>query len=60
MDYLFKHKPILDYEKKTVVLRYSNQSDVIVQGIRSSAMSNVISAMQARDFLGKDVSHFFP
>ena len=35
MDWLPKHKAILDCEKKTVVLRCSNQSEVIVQGIRS-------------------------
>ena len=45
MDWLSKHKAILDYEKKTVVLRCSDQSKVMVQGIRYSTMSNVISAM---------------
>ena len=35
------------------MLRCSDQSEVIVQGIRFSAMSNVISAMQARRFLRK-------
>ena len=45
MDWLSKHKVILDCGKKTVVLRGSDQSEVIIQGIRSNAMSNVISAM---------------
>ena len=40
------------------MLRYSDHSKVIVQGIRSSAMSNVISAMQARRFLRKGCETF--
>ena len=58
-EWLSKHKAILDYEKKTVVLRCSDQSELIVQGIRSSAMSNMISAMQARRFLRKGCETFF-
>ena len=54
-----KHKVILDCGKKTVVLRCSGQSEVIIQGIRSSAMSNVILAMQARRFLRKGCETFF-
>ena len=60
MDWLSRHKAILDCEKKTVVLRCFDQSDLIVQGIISSAMSNVISAMQAMRFMRKDVRHFTP
>ena len=48
MDWLPKHRAIIDYDKKTVVLRCSDQSEVIVHGVRSSLTSNVISAMQAR------------
>ena len=59
MDWLSKHKAILDYEKKTIVLRCSDQSEGIVQGIRSSAMSNVISAMQTRRFFRKGCETFF-
>ena len=40
------------------MLRCSDQSEVIVHGIRSSAMSNVISAMQARRFLRKGFETF--
>ena len=58
MDWLSKHKAILDCEKKTVVLRCSYQSELIVQGIRSSAMSNVISAMHARRFMRKRCETF--
>ena len=45
MDWLSRHRVITDCGQKTVVLRYSDQTELIVQGIRSSAMSNVISAM---------------
>ena len=53
MDWLSKHRAIVDYGQKTVVLRCSNQSEVIVQGIRSGVMSNVISAMQASRLMRK-------
>ena len=53
MDWLTTHRAIVDCGQKTVVLRCSNQSEVIIQGIRSSVMSNVISAMQARRFIRK-------
>ena len=45
MDWLSKHRAIIDCDKKTVVLRCSDQSEVIVHGVRSGLMSNVISAM---------------
>ena len=53
MDWLTKHRAIVDCGQKTVVLRCSDQSEVMVQGIGSSAMSNVISTMQARRFMRK-------
>ena len=48
MDWLSKHRAIIDCDKNTVVLRCSNHSEVIVHGVRSSLRSNMISAMQAR------------
>ena len=48
MDWLSKHQAIVDCGQKTIMLRCSDQTEVIVQGIGSSAMSNVISAMLAR------------
>ena len=45
MDWLSKHRAIIDCDKKTVVLRCSDQSEVIVHGVRSSPMFNVISVM---------------
>ena len=53
MDWLTKHRAIVDCGEKTVVLRCSDKSEVKIQGIRSSIMSNVISAMQARKFIRK-------
>ena len=58
MDWLSKHRVIVDCGQKTVVLRCSYQTEVIVQGIGSSAMSNVISAMQARRFMRKGCETF--
>ena len=58
MDWFSKHRAIVDCGQKTVVLRCSNQTKVIVQGIGSSAMSNVISAMQARRFMRRGCETF--
>ena len=44
---------IVDCGQKTVVLRCSDQTEVIVQGIGSSVMSHVISTMQARRIMKK-------
>ena len=48
MDWLSKHRATIDCDKKTVVLICSNQSEVIVHGVWSDPMSNVILVMQAR------------
>ena len=53
MDWLPKHRAIIDCDKKTVVLRCFDQSEVIVHGVRSGPMSNVISTMQARRLMRK-------
>ena len=58
IDWLSKHRAIVDCGKKTVVLRCAYQTDVIVQGIGSSALSNVISAMQAKRFIRKGYENF--
>ena len=47
MDWLSKHRAIVDCDKKTIVLKCSNLLEIIVHGIRSRLVSNVISAMQA-------------
>ena len=48
MDWLSKHQAIIDCDKKTVMLKCSDKSEVIVHDVCSSPMSNVILAMQAR------------
>ena len=53
MDWLSKHRAIVDCDKKTVLLKCLDLSKVIVHGIRSNSVSNVISTMQARRFLIK-------
>ena len=58
MDWLTKHQAIVDCGQKTIVLRCSDQYEVIIQGIRSSVMSNLISAMQARRFISKGYEAF--
>ena len=58
MDWLSKHQAIVDCGQKTVVLRCSYQTEVLLQGIRSSAMSNVIFTMEARRFMRKGCETF--
>ena len=58
MDWLSKHRAIVDCGQKTVVLRCSDQTVVIVQGIGLSVMSNVISTMQARRIMRKGCETF--
>ena len=58
MDWLSKHRAIVDFGQKTVVLKCSDQTEVIVQGIGSSVMSNVISTMQARRIMRKGCETF--
>ena len=53
MDWLSKHRIIVDCDKKTIVLKCFDLSKVIVHGIRSEPMLNVIFSMQARCFLKK-------
>ena len=58
MNWLSKHQAIIDCDKKTIVLKCSDQSEVIVHGVRYGLMSNVISAMQARRLLRKGCEAF--
>ena len=61
MDWLSKHRAIVDCNKKIVLIVLVKCSDpltVTVQGIRSDSVSNVISAMQARHFLRKGCDAF--
>ena len=58
MDWLSKHRAIVDCDKKTVRLKCSDLSDVTVHGIQFGFVSNVISAMQARRLLRKGCEAF--
>ena len=58
MDWLSKHRAIVDCDKKTARLKCSDLTKVTVHGIQSGAMSNVISAMQARQLLRKGCEAF--
>ena len=53
MDWLSKHRAIVDCDKKTILLKCSNMLIVTVHGILAEAVSKVISVMQARRFLRK-------
>ena len=53
MDWLSKHRALVDCDKKIVLLKCSDLSKITVHGMRYDSMSNVISAMQARRFLRK-------
>ena len=52
------NRAIIDCDKKILVLRCSDKFEVIVHGVRSSPMSNVISTMQARRFMRKGYEAF--
>ena len=58
MDWLSKHRAIVDCDKKIVRLKCYDLSEVIVHGSQSGAVSNVISAMQARRLLRKGCEAF--
>ena len=58
MDWLSKHRAIVDFDKRIVVLKFSDLSEVTIHGIRFGPVSNVISAMQARRFLRKGCEAF--
>ena len=47
MDWLSKHRAIVDCDKKIILLECSDLSKVTVQGIRSESIPKVISAMEA-------------
>ena len=53
MDWLSKHRAIVDCDKKAVVLKCYEPSKATVHCIRSRSVSNIISAMQAQCFLRK-------
>ena len=58
MNWLSKNRAIVDCDKKTVLLKCSNLSEVTIQGIRSESIPKVISAMEGRLFLRKGCEAF--
>ena len=58
MDWLSKHRAIVDCDKKTVRFKCSDLLEVTIHGIQSGAVSNVILAMQARRLLRKGCEAF--
>ena len=58
MDLLSKHRAIVDCNKKIVVLKCPDLSEVTVQGIRSEPISKFISAMEAQHFMRKGCEDF--
>ena len=58
MDWLSKHRAIVDCDKKIVVLKYYDLLEVTLHSIRSGPVSNVISTMQAQRFLKKGCEAF--
>ena len=58
MDWLFKHRAIVDCDKKIVLFKCPDLSEVIIQGIQSESVPKVMSAMKARHFLRKGCESF--
>ena len=58
MDWLSKDRVIVNYDKRLVVLKCSDQTEVTVYGIRAGPLFNMISAMQARRFMRKECEVF--
>ena len=53
MNWLSRHRVIVDYRRKRVTLRTPNDDEVIFIGERSNHLSNVISAAIARKMVQK-------
>ena len=58
MDWLSKHWAIVDCDKKIVLLKCSDLSEVTILGIQFESIPKVISAMEARFFLRKGCEDF--
>ena len=58
MDWLSKHRAIVDCDKKIVMFKCPDLSEVTVQGIRFEPIPKFISAMEARHFLKKSYEAF--
>ena len=58
MDWLSKHRAIGDCDKKIVLLKCPDLSEVRIQGTRSESVPKILSAMKARRFLRKGYEAF--
>ena len=58
MDWLSKHRAIVDCDKKIVLFKCPDLSEVIIQGIQFESVPKVMSAMKARHFLRKGCEAF--
>ena len=58
MDWLSKHRAMVDCDKNIAMLKCPHLSEVTVHGIRSEPIPKVISAMEARRFLRKGCEAF--
>ena len=58
IDWLSKHRAIVDCNNKIVLLKCPNLSEVRIQGIRSESVPKLISAMKTRCFLRKGCEAF--
>ena len=58
MDWLSKHRAIVDCDKKIVLLKCSDLLEVTVQGIQSKSIPKIISTMEARRFQRKGCEAF--
>ena len=58
MDWLSKHRAIVDCDKKIILLKCPDLSEVRIQGIRSESVPKIMSSMKARRFLRKGCEAF--
>ena len=58
MDWLSKHRAIVDCYKKIDLLKCYDLSEVTVQGIRTESIPKAISTMEAQRFLRKGCEAF--
>ena len=58
MDWLSKHQTIVDCDKKIVLFKCPDLSEVIIQGIRFESIPKIMSAMKAQRFLRKGCEAF--
>ena len=58
MDWLSKYQAVIDCGLKTVVLKSADDTEIVVHGLWSSTLTNVISAMKAGRLMRKGCEAF--